>query len=87
MSNKMTPQQLEEINMDRAAWMAKTLMAVGGFPVLVCGVIPGPESKGNQLVSFAFSGADKAAMREMLMEYLRVIDGSSYHVPAGYGKK
>jgi hypothetical protein len=86
MGNKMTPQKLEEINMDRAAAMAKTLMGVGGFPVLVCGVIPGPPGKGNQLVSFTFSGADKAAMREMLMDYINEMDGSSFHVPDGYGK-
>lgn len=75
--------QIEEINMDRAAAMAKTLMAVGGIPVLICGVIPGVQ--GSQLVSFTFSGADKAQMREMLLDYLRHMDDSSFHVPSGYG--
>lgn len=83
MGESLSPKQIEEINMDRAATMAKTLMAVGGFPVLICGVIPG--TKGNQLVSFSFSGADKAAMREMLLDYLREMDSSSFHVPSGYG--
>lgn len=83
MSKKPSPKQIEEINMDRAAAMAKTLIAVGGIPVLVCGVIPG--DKGNQLVSFTFSGADKAAMREMLLDYLREMDKSSFHIPKGYG--
>lgn len=75
--------QIEEINLDRAATMAKTLIAVGGIPVLICGVIPGVE--GNQLVSFSFSGADKAQMREMLLDYLKHMDDSNFHVPAGYG--
>ena len=82
MNEKFTPEKLEQINMDRAAAMAKTLMNVGGFPVLVCGVIPGP--KGNKLVSFTFSGADKADMREMLLDYLKEIDNSSFHIPKGY---
>jgi len=84
MNEEFTPKKLEEINMNRAAGMAKTLMAIGGIPVLVCGIIPGPE--GNQLVSFTFSGADKAQMREMLLDYLREIDRSNFHVPKGYGK-
>jgi len=78
-----SPKQIEEINLSRAAQMAKTLMSVGGFPVLICGIIPG--EKGNKLVTFTFSGADKNAMREMLMEYLGELDDSSYHVPEGYG--
>jgi len=78
-----SPEQNKEINLDRAAAMAKTLIAIGGFPVLICGIIPGVE--GNQLVSFTFSGADKAEMREMLMDYIRHMDDSSFHVPAGYG--
>lgn len=83
MAESLSRKQIEEINMDRAAGMAKTLMAVGGFPVLICGVIPGPE--GNKLVSFGFSGADKAGMREILLEFLKEMDDSSFHVPAGYG--
>lgn len=83
MAESLSRKQIEEINMDRAAAMAKTLMSVGGFPVLICGVIPGPE--GNQLVSFSFSGADKGQMREMLLDYLKHMDDSSFHVLAGYG--
>lgn len=83
MAEKFSPEKIQEINMDRAAGMAKTLMALGGFPVLICGIIPGEQ--GNQLVSFTFSGADKAQMREMLLEYLREMDGSSFHIPKGYG--
>lgn len=83
MNEKFTPKKLEEINLERAAGMAKTLMSIGGVPVLICGIIPGPE--GNALVSFTFSGADKEQMREMLLEYLREIDKSSYHIPKGYG--
>lgn len=83
MAESLSPRQIEEINMDRAASQVKTFMAVGGFPILVCGVIPGPE--GNKLVSFSFSGADKAGMREILLDYLRHMDDSSFHVPAGYG--
>lgn len=83
MPQKMTRKQLEEVNMDRAAAMAKTMMGICGFPVLICGVVPGDE--GNQLVSFTFSGADKVQMREMLLDYLRHMDDSSFHVPSGYG--
>jgi len=83
MNEKFTPKKLEEINMERAATMAKTLMAVGGIPILICGVIP--SQNGNQLVSFTFSGADREQMREMLLDYLREMDKSSFHVPDGYG--
>lgn len=83
MAESLSRKQIEEINMERAAGMAKTLIGIGGFPVLICGVIPG--SDGNQLVTFSFSGADKVGMREMLLDYLRHIDDSSFHVPAGYG--
>ena len=78
MNEKFTPKKIEEINMDRAAAMAKTLMAIGGIPVLICGIIPGPE--GNNLVSFTFSGADKVQMREMLLDYLRHMDDSSFYL-------
>lgn len=83
MAKNISPKQIEEINLDRASSMAKTLIGVGGFPVLICGVIPGVE--GNQLVTFSFSGADKAEMREMLLDYLKHLDSSNFHVPAGYG--
>lgn len=83
MAENLSPRQIQEINMDRAATMAKTLMGVGGFPVLICGIIPG--AQGNKLVTFSFTGADKAEMREMLVEYLREMDNSSFHVPTGYG--
>lgn len=83
MAEPLSPKEIKEINLDRAGAMAKTLMAVGGFPVLICGIIPGAER--NHLVSFSFSGADRAQMREMLLDYLRAMDDSSYHVPAGYG--
>lgn len=78
-----SPEKIKEINIERGAAMAKTLTAVGGIPVLICAVIPGIE--GNQLVSFTFSGADKDQMREMLLDYLRHMEDSSFHVPSGYG--
>ena len=84
MEERFTPKKIEEINMNRAAQMVKTLMAVGGIPVLVCGIIP--DLDGNKLVSFTFTGADKSTMREMLIDYLRHMDESEYHVPEGYGK-
>lgn len=83
MAKNLSPKQIEEINLERATSMAKTLMGVGGIPVLVCGIIPGED--GNSLVSFSFSGADKDQMREMLLDYLRHMDDSSFHVPSGYG--
>ena len=77
MEERITAEQIEEINMDRAAAMVKTLMAIDGIPVLVGAVQPAT----NKLVVFGFSNTPKERLREMLTDFLKDLDDANYVVP------
>lgn len=77
MSKEMTPKQLKETNIDRAALMVTTLTALNGIPILVGAVQPAT----NQLIVFGFSNTPKENLREMLTDFLKSLDQANYVVP------
>lgn len=77
MSKRIDSKQIEEINLNRGAEMAKTLIAMHSIPVLVGAVQPAT----NKLIIFGFSNPSKEALREMLLDFLRDLDDASYVMP------